>query len=349
MGDDDPKQRLVLHEILHLAKQTILEPADAGLRKLLMVPDKRTADAVPSAPLPLPPPPLRRPMPIADVKFDVQVSPGRLVTVGSTITILAAVTYRGTGSDGKQGWWPYPSKWIVITFRGKDYEGPGPHTLKLDAIGVSSIQLKAIVDNGRTAKLTSVETTSFCGTQIPEDPELNDLVCILFSEGGSNPRFSDQELRAIAWTLRNRHDALEEAQNANDAKKWMYFGERWYKDRDGNPLPITTPLKYGTMIRARKQFTGVDGPEWAVCTDPAKNVKSPLECERLAKCVQIINDVIVKGEPKDPYAGKGHPDRPGVFYYKLHGNTPPAKAPILPPLTAKDLHFYQGLDSDFKP
>lgn len=337
----------VIGELVHEVRETFVKPLNAGLRDLLMVPGKHGPAEEP--PPPKPPAPPRRPKPIGELKFEVQVSPARLGPVGSTVTILSTVTYRDTGADGIQRSWPYPAKWITTTFNGTDHEGPGPHTMKLDGIGKSSIVLKAIVDNGRTAKLTSIEVTSFCGTQIPEDPELKDLVCILFSEGGSDPRFSDLELRAIAWTLRNRHDALAEAQQANDLKKWKYFGGRWYKDPSGNPLPITTPLKYATMIRARQQFTGVDGPEWDKCKDPAKNVKTRLECERLAKCVQIINDVIVKGEPKDPYAGKGNPDRPGVFYYKKHGNTPPHKGPKLPPLTAKDLHYYQGLDPDFKP
>lgn len=216
-------------------------------------------------------------------------------------------------------------------------------------IGTYTVKLRAVVGSGKTVTLKATTVTVVCTATLPADQDLKELVCILFSEGGSNPKFGDEELLAVAWTLRNRRDALLEAQKSKSEKKWAYFASRWARSPDRSLPPINTPVTFSRMIHAPAQFTGVNGKEWNKCVDPAKNVTTRMECDRVRKCVEIIEGVVLKGQPSDPYAGKGNSDRPGVFYYKLHGNTPPHKGPKLPPLTDKDNHFYQGLDPDFVP
>jgi hypothetical protein len=136
------------------------------------------------------------------------------------------------------------------------------------------------------------------------------------------------------------------AQTSNDSRDWNFFAARWFRNQNGQVPAITATVTYAAMIRAPKQFTGVGGTEWDKCADPVKNVTTKKECERVKKCVEIIDRVMVKNEA-DPYAGKGNAKKPGVFYYKVQGNSPPHSGDKLPALTTKDNHFYQGLDPEF--
>lgn len=339
----------VIGELVREVRETFIKPLDPGIRDLLMVPGKSSKPLDEEEEPPQAPPPLRQPKPQADLKFDVSVTPSVLVAVGTNVTVLAKVEYRDVGANGRVSWWPYPDKWVSMQFQGKDHDGAGPFTFEVKDIGALTIKLRAIVGNGKTVTLKTATITSVCTATLPADQDLKELVCILFSEGGSSKKFGDEELVAVAWTLRNRRDALLEAQKTKNTKHWDYFASRWARGPNGSAPSIETPVTFSRMIHAPKQFTGVNGEEWNKCVDPAKNVATRFECDRVKKCVEIIEGVVLKGQPPDPYAGKGNADKPGVFYYKLHGNTPPHKGPKLPPLTAKDNHFYQGLDPDFVP
>lgn len=327
----------VLGELVYEAKETLVAKPEAAVRELLGGPE-------PAAPTP-PPPPVK-PKRQSDLKFKLHLMPFPIGFLGDSITVYSEVSYRDVGPDGKVAWWPYPEKWISTLYQGKDHQGPGPFAMPLKDVQTYAVKLRAQVDTGKTVTLATESAQSVCGASLPADPELSELVCTLFSEGGSNPKFGDRELLAIAWTLRNRHDGLVDAQKNKDQRKWTFFAARWYRDQSKQVPPITDPVTYARMIRAPKQFTGVEGPEWKKCTDPMKNVTTRVECERVKKCIEMIDRVMVKNEP-DPYAGKGNAKLPGVFYYKLQGNTPPHSGPILPPLTNSDHHFYQGLDPEF--
>jgi hypothetical protein len=346
MGNGDKKDSLVdmylhsggvLGELIYAAKETLVAKPQAALRELLGGPEPEELT---------PPPPPVKPKRQSELKFKLHVMPLPIGLLGNSVTVYSEVTYRDVGPDGKPGWWPYPEKWITTLFQGQDHQGVGPFAMPLKDVQTYTVKLRARVDGGKTVSLASESVKSVCGASLPADPELRDLVCTLFSEGGSNPKFGDRELLAIAWTLRNRRDGLVQAQQSNDARNWKFFAARWYRDQNKQVPPITEPVTFARMIRAPRQFTGVGGREWDKCTDPMKNVTTRVECERVKKCVEIIDAVMVKNEP-DPYAGKGNAKHPGVFYYKLHGNTPPHSGPMLPPLTNKDHHYYQGLDPEF--
>ncbi len=180
-------------------------------------------------------------------------------------------------------------------------------------------------------------------------------MCALFSEGGSyagKAALDDRELLAVAWTIRNRHDALAKAQAAGDVRHWNYFAGRaaFYKGAlEGDPaFRINHPLTYRELLRAYAQITGVDGRLYKQCAKPT-TIDSAGACRRIKKCIEIVEGVFAKGSPEDPYKGQGNPDYPGVFFYKKKGNSKPHPGPLLPELTGNDRHFYQGLYKDYEP
>ncbi len=271
---------------------------------------------------------------------------------GGSVTILAEVKYKGVGSDGKAGRFPYPDKWLDVVFQRETHQGRGPFTMDLKDVENYSVVLRAVVGSGKTVKLDTVVVQALCGAKLPADLEQKELVCTLFSEGGSrsSPALDDKELYAIAWSMRNRFEALARAKVANDRAKWAYFAGRWYKEAKRNaPFPFSHPLSYSDLVRGYKQYTGVDGKQYNICADPLKNVDSIKTCRRVQKCVEVIDAVFGRGGASDPYQGKGNAQYPGVFYYKEKGNNPPHPGPLLPELTGDDHHFNQGLDETYAP
>ena len=356
MGNGDPKTSItdmklhaggVLGELVYEVREQVLNPARQGMRDALAL----GPPPEPPEPPPPPPPP-KNPGPLKDLAFELHVIPYPAGVAGDRVTILAEVFYKGLGTDGKPGRWPYPDKWVDILFQEKVHQGAGPFPMELHDVGKYKVVLRAIADRGRTFKLSDVVVTSVCGARLPSDPDQRDLVCLLFSEGGSmqKPQLDDRELRAVAWTLRNRFDALTKAKAENHARHWNFLAGRWFKEPNQNVgLPISAPLTYRSMMRGYKQFTGVVTREFSICEDPLRKVESIGTCKRVQKCIDTIDAVMSKGQPPDPYEGRGNPDYPGVFYYKVKGNTPPHDGPMLPELTGHDHHFYQGLDPEFRP
>lgn len=355
MGNGDPKKSEsitdmylhaggVLGELVYGAKETFLTPLEGALHDILLVPDA-------PAPAPPPPPP-KKPLPQADLEFKLHVMPFPVGYAGDSVTVLAEVNYKGTGTDGKPGKWPYPEKWVEVLFQRQVHKGPGPFTMDLPDVETYAVVLRAVVGNGKTVQLEKVNVQSVCGARLPTDAAHKLLTCTLFSEGGSrsSPPLSDPEMFAIAWSIKNRFEALAKAKHTNSARKWSYFAGRWYKESTRNvPYPFSHSLSYSDLVRGYKQYTGVGGKQFNICADPIKNIESIGACRRVQKCAEVVDAVFVRGTVPDPYQGKGNPNYPGVFYYKVKGNTPPHKGPLLPDLTGNDHHFHQGLDEDYVP
>jgi hypothetical protein len=318
-----------------------ISPITDGLRDL--------ADTIaPPLPKPAPPSPLKKPLAKNKVHVKLHVFPTRIAPVGSVLTALAEVYYYPDGyvlADGTRLSWPYPDKWVKFTFRSKAYDGSGPHALALPDVEPYTVVLEVQVEGGKSVKVRET-IQSVCGAMLPTDPVLVDLTCAVFSEGGSfsgKRALDDRELLAVAWSIRNRYEALLKAQ-ADDQTHWAFFAARWLAKK-----PITTVVTYSDVLRTRSQYTGVDGDEFEICKNPLTNVKNVAECRRVTKCVEIVDAVFVRGRPEDPFAGQGTQDYPGVFYYKEKGNSPPHGGPLLPEITGKDHHFYLGLDPEYRP
>jgi len=311
--------------------------------------DRKTTPAPP-----IPPPALRKKKAKKELRFELETMPGRIAQVGDTAVVYGVVTYQAVGSDGELAWWPYPAEWVEMQFQGKTKAGPGPHQMLLTDVEDYPVTLRAIVDTGKTEKLTSVTITSICNAILPADPVLRDLTCMLFSEGGSytgQKTLDDRELIAVAWAIRNRYDTLARAQAISNVDVWDTFASVWFKgpNKDDSAFPISRPINYRDLLRAYQQVTGVDDKNYRACSDPVKGIGTAASCRRVKKCVEIVEKVFVQGSPEDPFKAQGDPDYPGVFYYKAKGNTAPHSGPLLPELTGDDAHFYLGIDPNMKP
>ena len=300
-------------------------------------------------------PPLRmhhEPGPTHVLKATLGSPTGTVFHAGQTATIQAHVFYEKASPTSPIGYSTIPYYGdVIVQFMGKDLKGSGPHNIILDSIGTKVIKIRGVPEvgkqAGRTVELLSIPITVVCGASLPSDDD-GLLSCIVFAEGGSNPRADAKELYAVAWSIRNRKELVKAMQEA-------YSADASSENKRKKNLVETVFGKvatYQAVITAPKQYSGYGSDEYKKCEDPAARVTTAKECERLKLSIKVATEVIA-GSASDPYQGRGNPKARGVFFYmtkdvhaerKKRGGWVP-NWEQLPALNgAKDIHFYWGME-----
>lgn len=325
----------------------------------------RTRPARPAAPPP--PPPARTLTEEQQVTLDklerivVQAPAGDRAPAGQPVVATVSINWKNTA--GVIGPWD-PTK-VNMRYGGRDdgesTVGPGPFVFRPSYTKRTLIVTVDVWSERRgdwkPTQIYKQDITAYCPVDMSNwlSKEEKHVVATLFSEGGSDARgMAPDELVRVMWCIEHRLQlllALDRALSDDPrdavAKGRLEFarGRGWGRQ----------PTYSGVLTKA--QFSGIGTDEYKKALEPARLIKSDIECKRLQMTLDLALGVMTN-TIADPDAGLGNPLAPGCFYYmtkdKYEDNREwnaehPGDQKFAPdwdklPTRSSEKHYYWGIE-----
>lgn len=158
------------------------------------------------------------------------------------------------------------------------------------------------------------------------DANRKPLAAIIFTEASPSADGISDEMRAVAWTVRNRYEHVRKPYGASD-KRWFGEGDR-----------------YRSIIEHPGQFLGASTSRYKDFPDDPASIGEPGDRAFATHCYSLADAVLAEPAPATP-------GRTGTFPYVWfqRGNTSPSPRAIATPTKVGAHWFWQFKDGGERP